>query len=193
MTSKQARFVEEYVIDLNGTKAAIRAGYSVTGADVTAVRLLAIPRVAEEVRRLKEWHATKSGITKDRVLRELAAMAFSDIKHYRVDDAGNLTLAPGAPRNAMAAVASMKRKAWDDGAGGHTVEVEFKLWGKAEPLKLVGRHVDLKGVVERVEHTGKDGGPIEYEDLGPEERRAKLKELLASGAERQTKDGDSGS
>lgn len=184
MTPRQYRFVEEYVIDLNGTKAAIRAGYAVNGADVTAVRLLALPRVADEVERLKEWHATKSGVTKDRVLRELAAMAFSSIKDYVIDDAGNLSLAPGAPRNAMAAVASIKRKAWDDGEGGHTVEVEFKLWGKAEPLKLVGRHVDLKGVADRVEHTGKDGGPIEYEDLSPEERRTKLKEILAAGAER---------
>jgi len=197
LTSKQRRFVEEYVIDFNGTKAAIRAGYSPRTANEQAAALLAKPSISDEVERLKEWHATKSGITKDRVLRELAAMAFSSISNYRIDDAGNLTLSPGAPRNAMAAVSSIKRKAWDDGEGGHTVEVEFKLWGKAEPLKLVGRHVDLKGVSERVEHSGPDGGPIKYEEMTVEEKRARLKALAETAtarlAEEGAKDGGSGS
>lgn len=177
MTSKQRRFIEEYVIDFNGTKAAIRAGYSPRCAQEIASELLSKPMIADEVERLKEWHATKSGITKERVLAELAALAFSSIKHYRIDDAGNLTLAPGAPRGAMAAVASIKRKAWDDGEGGHTVEVEFKLWGKTEPLKLVGRHVDVKGIAERVEHS--------FQEDTPEAKRERLKELLKAVEERE--------
>ena len=45
LTPRQARFVKEYLVDLNGTQAAIRAGYSASGADVQAVRLLGNARV----------------------------------------------------------------------------------------------------------------------------------------------------
>ncbi len=50
LTPKQARFVEEYLIDCNGTAAAIRAGYAVRGAHVTASRTLRFPKVAEAIR-----------------------------------------------------------------------------------------------------------------------------------------------
>lgn len=190
MTNRQRRFVEEYCIDLNGTKAAIRAGYSVKSAAEQASELLRNPKVADEITATQEWHATKSGITKNRVLRELAGMAFSDVRNYRLSDAGYLELAPGAPQNAMAAVSGIKRITRVSKDGERTFEVEFKLWGKAEPLKLVGRHVDVKGLADRVEHSGPDGGPIQYEEMSPEERRAKLKEILAAGAERIAKADD---
>lgn len=45
LNGRQHRFVEEYLVDLNGAQAVVRAGYSKTGADVTAVRLLADPRI----------------------------------------------------------------------------------------------------------------------------------------------------
>ncbi len=55
----------------------------------------------------------------------------------------------------MAAIQGVKRKEWSDGSGGHTVDVEIKLAGKFEPLKLAGRHVGL--FADKVEITGKDG------------------------------------
>ncbi len=146
MTPRQARFVEEYLIDLNGVQAAIRAGYSPNGADVTAVRLLDKASVAAAIERRKARRAAKSGITQERVLEELSSLAFSKLTDYHIDDAGNVTPAPGRPASVMAAIQSLKRKDWSDGEGGHTVEVELKLYGKVEPLKLVGRHIDLKGV-----------------------------------------------
>ncbi len=87
-------------------------------------------------------------------------MAFSDISHYMVGPDGRLTLAPGAPADAMKAVSSVKYKTFTTGRGEsqETVhEVEFKLWNKPEVLKLAGRHVDVHGFFDRMELTGKDG------------------------------------
>ena len=185
MTARQARFVEEYLIDLNATQAAIRAGYSPLSAESDGPRMLGNPSINAAIEERKARRVAKSGITQARVLEELAGLAFSDIRNYRIDDAGNLHLAPGAPRNAMAAISSVKRKVFTDDEGRSTVEVEFKLWGKTEPLKLVGRHVDVKGVVERVEHTGAGGGPIEYSEMTSEEKRAALKALAVEADARE--------
>ncbi len=76
--------------------------------------------------------------------------------HFEADDAGNVTVRADAPAHVGAAIQSIKRKSWSDGSGaGHTVEVEIRLHGKFEPLKLAGRHVGI--FADRVEVTGKDG------------------------------------
>lgn len=93
----------------------------------------------------------------------MSALALSRIDHYIVDDDGNVKLAEGAPDNAMAAVQSVKRKkiVKEDRAGNLTItyDVEIRLWDKPQPLKLTGRHVGL--YPDKVEITGKGGGPIE--------------------------------
>ncbi len=156
LTPKQERFVAEYLVDLNATQAAIRAGYSPQTADVQGPRLLGNVGVAAAIQVAKEARNARTGITADRVLQELEALAFSDVDHYVIDDAGNVHLAEGAPALAKRAISSIKRKAWSDGeGGGHTVEVEYKFWDKPGQLKLAGRHVGL--FADRVEVTGKDG------------------------------------
>lgn len=164
ITARQARFADEYLIDLNATQAAIRAGYSAKTAASQGERLLRNVEVAAAVRAAKAARAEKTGITQERVLAELELLAFSDIDHYVVDDDGQVTVAAGAPRSAKRAIASIKRKRreWSDGKGdGHTVEVEveLKFWDKPGNLKLAGRHVGL--FPDRVELTGKDGQPLD--------------------------------
>ena len=68
---KRARFAREYVIDLNGTKAVIRAGYSAKGAKTTATRLLADADVRAAVAELQAATAEKLEITKETIIREL--------------------------------------------------------------------------------------------------------------------------
>ncbi len=155
LTPKQERFVAEYLIDLNATQAAIRAGYSENGAKVTASKLLAVANVAAAVQAGKESLSVRTGITQERTLDELEGMAFARWDHFDVDAAGNVTAKPDAPANVMAAIQGVKRKEWSDGSGGHTVDVEIKLAGKFEPLKLAGRHVGI--FADRVEVTGKGG------------------------------------
>jgi len=159
LTPKQARFAEEYVKDLNGTRAAIRAGYSANSADAQASTLLTNPRVGTAIAELKRKRSLKTAITAERVLKEIALLAFSDFTHYQVDEEGVVTLTPGAPKNAKRAVQAVKRKVRYAADGSREVEVEIKLWDKPGPLRLAGRHVGLFS--DRVELTGADGGPVE--------------------------------
>jgi phage terminase small subunit len=159
------RFVEEYALDLNGKRAAIRAGYSPNGAEVTASQLLSLPNVAAALERTLEQRRARVNISADAVMSEIAALANSRLEHYVLDDYGNLTLALGAPDNAMAAVKSLKKKIRHDKDGSVTYDVSFELWDKPGQLKLMGRHAGAKACFDRVEHTGADGGPIQITEV----------------------------
>ena len=163
LTEKQAAFVREYILDRNGTRAAIRAGYSPKSARVIASELLAQPHIWARVLSAQAQRAERVDVRSDKVLSEMALLANSDISHYRIDDFGQVTLAPGAPEGAMRAVQSIKRKVrhihHEGGDEEIIYDVELKLWDKPQPLKLLGRHIGL--FPDRVEHTGAGGGPIE--------------------------------
>ena len=76
MTAKQERFVEEYLIDLNATQAAIRAGYSPKTANEQGARLLAKVSVQTAISKAQAERSRRTGINQDRVIRELAKVAF---------------------------------------------------------------------------------------------------------------------
>jgi len=163
LTPRQQRFVEEYLVDLNGTQAAIRAGYSRRTAEVSASRLLRKAKVFKVVTARKSARAEAAGITEERVLRELNALAFSDVSHYQQNPiTGVLELAPGAPPNAMAAVSSVEYETRSiGGEDGEAVvlerKVKFKLWDKPGSVRLAGRYKNIHGFFNKIEVTGKDG------------------------------------
>lgn len=78
LTAKQERFALEYVVDLNATQAAIRAGYAESGARTEGARLLANAGVQAKVAELAEQRAEKTGLSAERVLAEIQRMAFYD-------------------------------------------------------------------------------------------------------------------
>jgi phage terminase small subunit len=80
LKDKQLAFCREYIVDLNQTQAAIRAGYSEKTAGATASRLLKNVKIQDEINRLKEERAERTGITADEVVEHLARIAFMDIK-----------------------------------------------------------------------------------------------------------------
>ena len=80
LTPKQARFVAEYLIDLNATQAAKRAGYSDRTANEQGCRLLANVKVAEAIAKAQDKRAGRTEITQDRVMAELAKLGFYDIR-----------------------------------------------------------------------------------------------------------------
>lgn len=86
---KQGRFVDEYLIDLDGAKAAVRAGYAPKHAAKTALRMLRYPSVKAAVEKRRNDMAARTGITQDRVLKELAKIAFADARTM-FDEQGNL-------------------------------------------------------------------------------------------------------
>lgn len=86
LTDKQARFCEEYLIDLNATQAAIRAGYSEKTANEQGARLLANVSVQEKIAELKAERSKRTEITQDSVIQELAAVARAEVKGVRAVD-----------------------------------------------------------------------------------------------------------
>lgn len=79
-TERQRRFAEEYLIDLNGTQAAIRAGYSPKTANEQAVRLLANVSVRKLIDEGRAKQAERAGLSAERVLQEAMRLAFFDIR-----------------------------------------------------------------------------------------------------------------
>jgi phage terminase small subunit len=161
LTAKQIRFVAEYLVDLNATQAAIRAGYAPKRADAIGYENLRKPEIAEAIAEAQLNRAKRTGITQDRVLSELELLAFSDVTHYAVTDDGDVQLTSHAPNGAMRALQSIKRKFTTRGRGDkaeRTCEVEIKLWEKPNPLRWAGQHVGI--LSDKHEHAGPGGGPL---------------------------------
>lgn len=79
LLEKRARFVEEYLVDLNATQAAIRAGYSAKTAHSQGPRLLDNVAVKAAIAEAQVKRAARTEITADRVLRELARVGFTNL------------------------------------------------------------------------------------------------------------------
>lgn len=143
LTEKQKRFVAEYLVDLNATKAAKRAGYSEKTAAEQACRLLTNVKVQEAIQKAMEERQYRTGITQDRVLQELADIGFSRTTDFvRIDGCGRVILTPteDLTEEQQRAIAGIK-----DGKFG----VELKLHDKIRALELLGQHLGM--------FTGKDG------------------------------------
>lgn len=80
LTPKQRRFVDEYLIDLNATQAAIRAKYSAKTAASIGEENLRKPEIAEAIHQRMRDRERRTEITQDKVLQELAKIGFSDIR-----------------------------------------------------------------------------------------------------------------
>lgn len=85
LPERRKRFCEEYVIDLNCTQAAIRAGYSLETAYSQGSRLLKFVEVQAYIKHLRENIEESTGVTKNRVVRELQRIAFSDMGRFKRD------------------------------------------------------------------------------------------------------------
>ena len=142
LTPKQAAFVKEYLIDKNATQAAIRAGYSAKTADRIGPELLGKTCVEAAVNRNLIKQQERTEVTADRVLRELANIAFADTrKIYRED--GSIK-SPGElddrTASALAGIDTEERDG-EDGYRAYTRKV--KQWDKVKALELLGKHLGL--------------------------------------------------
>ena len=82
LTDKQKKFIDEYLVDLNATQAAIRAGYKEKAAYRTGAENLRKPQIQEEIQKRMEERQKRTEITQDMVLQELAAIAFARATDY---------------------------------------------------------------------------------------------------------------
>lgn len=137
MTKKQKRFVEEYLIDLNATQAAIRAGYSPDSAKEIGSENLTKPDIAKAVDQAIAERSRRTGVNADRVVRELAKIAF--VNAGEVVDLDTALLMDKISDDDMAAIQSVKVKTFgEDG-----IEREVKLADKLKALELLGKHLGL--------------------------------------------------
>ena len=140
MTDKQKRFVEEYLIDLNATQAAIRAGYSVKNADTIGLQLLGKTQVAAEIGRRMAERSKRLGVNADRIVTELAKIAFANVGTMVNTSDG--TVKDDAATEDLAAIQQIKIKTMD-GAKGSSFECEVKLSEKTKALELLGKHIGM--------------------------------------------------
>lgn len=170
MTPKQERFAQEYLVDLNATQAAIRAGYSAKTARQQGERLLSNADIQARVEGLQAKRARRAEVTADQVLAEVDALATSDIGdivEFSSEHGIRFKPTDDIPEHARRAIASVKVKRYphrDDPSETYDL-VEFKLWDKNAALRLALQHRGL--LTEKHEHTGKGGAPIAFTlDIG---------------------------
>lgn len=183
LTAKQQRFCDEYLIDLNATQAAIRAGYSERTAEEQGCRLLRNVKVQKYIQNRKQDRIERTEITQDMVLKELANIAFSNAADYAnviekqamVEVEGNMipvldgngdpvmyrtvepTLTESLTDEQKRALAVIKK-----GRDGF----EVKPYDKVRALELLGKHLGMW--TEKVEVTEKADNPfagLSTEDL----------------------------
>ena len=149
MTKKQKRFIEEYLIDLNATQAAIRAGYSPDTAKSIGSENLTKPDIQARIAKAMAERSRRTGVNADRVVMELAKIAF--VNANDVIDPDTATVRADALPEDTAAMQSVKVKTFgEDG-----LEREIKMADKLKALELLGRHlgmfkdkVELSGALE---------------------------------------------
>lgn len=173
LTPREARFCEEYLVDLNATQAAIRAGYSARSARAHVGRLLTNETIACRIAELRDARSTRVGVQADDVLRGLWRIAMLDIGEA-FDASGALKPLADMPEGVRRAIASIEIDELFNGRGGDRASVgvtrKVRFHDKIRALDLLGQHLGLWKA--KVEVTGKDGGPIErrsVEQLSDEE------------------------
>lgn len=140
MTKKQKRFVEEYLIDLNATQAAIRAGYSPDSARDIGCENLTKPNIKAAIDKAEAKRSRRTGINQDRVLREIAKLAF--VNPVDVIDMDTATIHGEANRDDTACIASVKVKTIPT-EDGEITEREVKTYNKLNALELLGKHLGM--------------------------------------------------
>lgn len=158
LTPKQRRFVDEYLIDLNATQAALRAGYSPKTADQIGSELLQKTTVAEALQARMKAREQRTEITQDRVLTELAKIGFFDVRKLFHGDGSPKSIADLDDATA-AAVAGLDVVNIGNQDAGIGQVMKYKIADKRAALVDIGRHLGM--FPGKLELTGKDGGPVE--------------------------------
>jgi phage terminase small subunit len=154
IAGKKLRFADEYLVDLNATRAYKAAGYRAKSDGVAATlgsRLLRDDEVAAYIAERQGALREKVQVTQEEVIAELRRCGFSSIDNYAFDDYGHVGVKDDLDRNdVMRAVSSIKRRVTADENGNTVVDTELKLWDKISALTKLGQHLGM--FVERHEH-----------------------------------------
>ena len=156
LTPKQQRFVEEYLIDLNATQAAIRSGYSEKTAAVIGAENLIKPNIAKAIADAEAKREERTQIDSDYVLKRLAEIDQMDVLDI-MDDDGNVKPLRDWPKIWRQYISNIETISMDDGEGWLK---KIKWPDKVKNLELLGKHVSVGAFKDKVEHSGPNGGDI---------------------------------
>ncbi|MFA4834802.1 MAG: terminase small subunit [Dehalococcoidia bacterium] len=144
LTQKQAKFVEEFLVDLNATQAAIRAGYSPKTAFNAGWQN--VRKCEDAIAVARQELSAKSGITPEKVIQGFADLAFADLAEC-YDENGILKNIHDIPKSARMAVAGLEVFEEFAGKGEDKVKIgetkKVKLWDKVKALDSLAKHFGL--------------------------------------------------
>lgn len=155
LTAKQERFVEEYIIDLNATQAAIRAGYSEKSAHVEGARLLKNAKVLAKLKAAQEARSVRTEIDADWVLVRLAEEAEADLADL-YEDNGTLKAVHDWPeiwrQGLVAGIDVLEEFETADGNKERVGTVrKLRLSDRVKRLELIGKHVNVQAFREQIQ------------------------------------------
>lgn len=173
LNPKQARFVDEYMVDLNATQAAIRAGYSKKTAGQIGERLLRKVEIQAALAERMKARETRTEITQDKVLAELARIAFGNKRALMTWGPSGVTLVDSETiTDDDAAMVSEVSESITEAGG----TIKLKTHDKVKALELLGKHLGMFS--DKVELTGKGGGPIEQVSMTGDEFRKIAQQIV---------------
>lgn len=183
LNPQQLEFCAQYLIDLNATKAVIRAGYSRHTAKNQGHRLLSNPECQAEIQRRQVELQKQTKVTQERIILELARIAFANMAdYYTIENDQVVVDLAKLSREDAAALQEIQVEDLPDGKQ----RVKVKLLDKRQPLVNLGNHIaDMFS--KRLELTGPDGAPIQTEQVGlsDTERIQRVLELLDTARARR--------
>ena len=163
LTPKQERFCNEYLVDLNATQSAIRAGYSPKTAMQIGEQNLRKLEIQKQLHKRMEDREKRTEITQDRVLQELSHIAFDDIKNYL----SFYTDSEGMVRTIVKDSDTVDTRAIQEVSQGKDGQFKFKVYCKDNALLQLGKHLGM--FTEKIESTNvninKDVTNLSDEDL----------------------------
>jgi len=138
LTEKQEAFVREYLIDLNATKAAERAGYSKKTAYSIGQENLKKPEIQTALKEAIENRQKRTEVTQDMVVEQLAKIAFSDLKDFVSWGEDGITLRSSEEVDGTILQSVSEMMLPKGGA-----KTEIKLNDKMKALELLGKHLGM--------------------------------------------------
>lgn len=165
LNEKQVRFCQEYIVDLNGTQAAIRAGYSEDSAASIASELLTKPKIQIYVQELFDQRAARTRATADFAISEIFHLISFDPSEVFDEENNCLKDIHRIPKNVRKSIASIEVFEEFSGTGAKNNPKEFvgytkkvKFWDKPKVVELLAKH--LKLLTDKHEMSGPGGVPL---------------------------------
>jgi len=176
LTGKQERFIAEFLIDLNATQAAIRAGYSADTAYSIGSENLKKPEILNAIAEARAKIATMLEVTAERIIAEYAKLGFSNMAHYtRIHHGDPYIDLSAVSLDQFAAIAEVTSEDYTEGRGEDSRDIKktkIKLHDKKGALDSLARHLGMFNDKSTVD--------LNVTDLTPEQRESEIRSIIAN-------------